>query len=168
MLTTQPSIGMTLSGACPFSLVSWNGYKFTGKERDAESGLDDFGARYYASSLGRFMQADEPFADQNASDPQSWNVYVNVRNNPLRFSDPTGTTCVTDANGANAHDDRNGGQTCAEIAAENENAKASAEVTATAPPTPSQLARADGIIPGGLGPLDLVLGSQVRLPGYVG
>ncbi len=33
-------------------------YKFTGKERDAESGLDYFGARYYASSMGRFMSPD--------------------------------------------------------------------------------------------------------------
>jgi RHS repeat-associated protein len=33
-------------------------YKFTGKERDAESGLDNFGARYDASSLGRFMTPD--------------------------------------------------------------------------------------------------------------
>jgi hypothetical protein len=30
-------------------------YKFAGKERDSESGLDNFGARYDASSLGRFM-----------------------------------------------------------------------------------------------------------------
>jgi RHS repeat-associated protein len=35
-----------------------NHYKFTGKERDAESGLDYFGARYYASSMGRFMSPD--------------------------------------------------------------------------------------------------------------
>ena len=32
--------------------------KFTGKERDSESGLDNFGARYYASSMGRFMSPD--------------------------------------------------------------------------------------------------------------
>ena len=35
-----------------------SGYKFTGKERDSESGLDMFGARYYRSSLGRFMTPD--------------------------------------------------------------------------------------------------------------
>jgi RHS repeat-associated protein len=29
-------------------------YKFTGKERDTESGLDNFGARYNASTMGRF------------------------------------------------------------------------------------------------------------------
>jgi len=33
-------------------------YKFTGKERDFESGLDNFGARYMGSILGRFMSPD--------------------------------------------------------------------------------------------------------------
>jgi RHS repeat-associated protein len=51
-------------------------YKFTDKERDTESGLDYFGARYYGSSMGRFMSPDEPFVDQNPSDPQSWNLYA--------------------------------------------------------------------------------------------
>ncbi len=56
-------------------------HKFTGKERDAESGLDDFDARYYSSNLGRFVSADwsatpepVPYADFN--DPQSLNLYV--------------------------------------------------------------------------------------------
>ena len=35
-----------------------NYYKFTGKEPDAESNLDNFGARYYGSSMGRFMTPD--------------------------------------------------------------------------------------------------------------
>ncbi len=35
-------------------------YKFTGKERDSESGLDNFEARYLGSSLGRFMSSDPP------------------------------------------------------------------------------------------------------------
>ena len=33
-------------------------YKFTGKERDSESGLDDFGARYFTSNMGRWMTPD--------------------------------------------------------------------------------------------------------------
>ena len=45
--------------------------QFTGQERDAESGLDYFGARYFSASLGRFTGADAPFADQQAPDPQS-------------------------------------------------------------------------------------------------
>jgi RHS repeat-associated protein len=64
--------------------------KFTGKERDTESGLDYFGARYYASKQGRFTGADEIFKDSFVADPQSWNKYVYVRNNPLKFVDPTG------------------------------------------------------------------------------
>jgi RHS repeat-associated protein len=67
-----------------------NHYKFTGKERDQESGLDDFGARFDASSLGRFMSPDEVFADQHAEDPQSWNLYIYTVNNPVRYVDPNG------------------------------------------------------------------------------
>ncbi len=57
--------------------------KFTGKERDSESGLDYFGARYYGSALGRFTSPDQPFNDWDTDDPQSWNLYGYVRNNPL-------------------------------------------------------------------------------------
>jgi RHS repeat-associated protein len=62
---------------------------FTGKERDSESGNDYFEARYYSSSMGRFMSPDEP-VDQHPADPQSWNLYSYVRNNPLTLTDPTG------------------------------------------------------------------------------
>jgi RHS repeat-associated protein len=48
-----------------------NHYKFTGKERDAESGLDNFGKCYFGSSLGRFMTPDPPLMDQHIADPQS-------------------------------------------------------------------------------------------------
>ena len=66
--------------------------KFTGKERDNESGLDYFGARYFGGAAGRFTSADAPFADQGAADPQSWNLYSYTRNNPLRYVDPDGRT----------------------------------------------------------------------------
>jgi trimeric autotransporter adhesin len=75
-------------------------HHFTGKERDAETGLDYFGARYYASNLGRMMSPD-PFIPFNLkkdefqawiSDPQHWNKYAYVLNNPLKFTDPTGLT----------------------------------------------------------------------------
>lgn len=75
-------------------------YKFTGKERDSESTLDYFGARHYASSLGRFVQADEAFADQQPSSPQSWNMYAYVRNNPLNRVDPNGRVCTMSPNGS--------------------------------------------------------------------
>ena len=63
----------------------------TGKERDAESGLDYFGARYYASSMGRFSSPDPSgLSFANMADPQSLNLYAYVQNNPLVFVDPTG------------------------------------------------------------------------------
>lgn len=66
------------------------GYKFTGKERDGESGLDNFGARYNASSMGRFMTPDPIFMTKHRLiDPQQWNLYAYVRNNPLNLTDPT-------------------------------------------------------------------------------
>ena len=69
-------------------------YKFTGKERDAETGLDDLGARYLSGAFGRLMSADSPLTDQNAGSPDSWNLYSYVRNNPLKYTDPTGEDCV--------------------------------------------------------------------------
>jgi RHS repeat-associated protein len=70
-------------------------YKFTGKERDSESGLDMFGARYYGSSLGRFMTPDwaagpNPVPYASFSDPQTLNLYGYVRNNPLSRADIDG------------------------------------------------------------------------------
>jgi RHS repeat-associated protein len=68
---------------------------YTGKERDGESGNDYFGARYYASSMGRFVSPDwsktpegVPYAD--LSNPQSLNLYAYVRNNPLSKADRDG------------------------------------------------------------------------------
>ena len=68
--------------------------KFTGKERDQESGLDYFGARYYGGAMGRFTGADEPLVDQDQGDPQSWNLYSYGRNNPLRYTDQDGRACT--------------------------------------------------------------------------
>src|SRR5580692_1007766 len=70
-------------------------HKFTGKERDAESNLDMFGARYYGSSLGRFMTPDwsskpEPVPYADFENPQSLNQYSYSGNNPSSKSDPDG------------------------------------------------------------------------------
>ncbi len=62
--------------------------QFPGKERDAETGLDYFGARYLSSAQGRFTSPD-PIGGRLAN-PQSLNKYAYVLNNPLKFIDPTG------------------------------------------------------------------------------
>jgi len=68
---------------------------FTGKERDTESGNDYFGARYYASTMGRFLSPDwsakvMPVPYATMGDPQSLNLYAYVRNNPLTGVDADG------------------------------------------------------------------------------
>jgi len=63
--------------------------KFTQKERDNESGLDYFLARYYSSAQGRFTSVDNP-RYAKATDPQTWNLYAYVRNGPLNKIDPDG------------------------------------------------------------------------------
>lgn len=70
--------------------------RFTGKERDIETGFDYFGARYYASKIGRFTTVD-PLMDQRTAlvDPQQWNRYAYARNNPLRYVDPDGRAIET-------------------------------------------------------------------------
>ena len=79
--------------------------EFTGKERDAETGLDNFLARYMSSAQGRFTSPDPVFASpERVMDPQQWNLYGYVRNNPLRFIDPTGRDCVTLDNGTKGDD----------------------------------------------------------------
>lgn len=75
-----------------------NHYKFTGKERDTESGLDYFGARYYRSTIGRFTSPDSLGAQvADSTNPQSWNFYSYGFNNPVRFTDPTGHFTCTPA-----------------------------------------------------------------------
>ncbi len=64
--------------------------KFTGKERDDESGLDYFGARYYAASIGRFTGVDPVNAGARLLRPQSWNGYSYVDNRPLSRIDRDG------------------------------------------------------------------------------
>jgi len=86
---------MTERAACSFSVASRNTYKFTGKERDTESGLDMFGARYYGSSMGRFMIPDWAAKPTNVpyasfGNPQSLNLYSYVNNNPTTTRDPDG------------------------------------------------------------------------------
>jgi RHS repeat-associated protein len=65
--------------------------KFTQKERYIETGLDYFGARYYASMQGRFTSFDPGSIKlKQLLNPQDLNRYAYVGNNPLRFIDPDG------------------------------------------------------------------------------
>jgi RHS repeat-associated protein len=102
-------VGVAGRGAC-YGGASYPGTpdvisgKFTGKERDAETGLDYFGARYFSGAQGRFTSPDpldwlswqngndedrEKF-QQFIGDPQGFNQYSYARNNPLKYVDPTG------------------------------------------------------------------------------
>ena len=79
------------SGSYPMGPDPVTDVKFTGKERDAETGLDYFLARYMSSAQGRFTSPDPmQLMPQKLLDPQQWNMYGYARNNPLRFVDPTG------------------------------------------------------------------------------
>lgn len=97
MATTLPS-----ARSCGYDGVRGG---FAAKERDAETGLDYFNVRYFSGAQGRFTSPDpllwqdwqhgdkeeqQKFADLIA-DPQQFNLYAYVRNNPLRYTDPTGT-----------------------------------------------------------------------------
>jgi RHS repeat-associated protein len=69
--------------------------KFSGKERDYESGLDYFGARYYANGQYRFISVDPIINREGAvSNPQLWNLYAYCGNNPITFLDPDGCEVI--------------------------------------------------------------------------
>lgn len=72
--------------------------QFTGQQRDTESNLDYYGERYYSSQHGRFTSVDPSYDSVDLENPQSWNRYSYVLNNPLRYTDPTGEVWV-DNNG---------------------------------------------------------------------
>jgi RHS repeat-associated protein len=79
----------TITNSCP------QNYKFEGKERDSETGNDDFGARYYSSSTGRWLSPDwsaipAPVPYANLTNPQTLNLYAMVRDNPETFADLDG------------------------------------------------------------------------------
>lgn len=90
---------------CPTADGDISPVHFTGKERDGSNtlsptNLDNFGARFYSSAMGRFMTPDPLGGHQE--DPQTLNKYSYVRNNPLSLTDPTGLdfnlTCTQESN----------------------------------------------------------------------
>jgi RHS repeat-associated protein len=73
--------GATRSGSVPTDI------KFTGQRLDG-TGLYYYGARYYDPQIGRFISADTIVPDWK--NPQAWNKYSYVQNNPLKYIDKTG------------------------------------------------------------------------------
>ncbi len=172
-----------------------NHYKFTGKERDPESGLDNFGARYDASSLGRFMTPDNGSA-QDSGNPQSWNLYSYVMNNPTTNVDPDGHDCIhinTDSGKFEGWDSGDCDNSTEEKANsgiyvdgtinslqfnssagsldfgytdENGNVGAGT-ILGVAQPQKAAPINDPGMIPGMLGPADLILFSGVKTPSVV-
>jgi RHS repeat-associated protein len=78
--------------------------KFTGKERDTETGLDYFGARYFSGAQGRFTSPD-PISGTvlHILNPQRWNMYAYAVNNPLAYLDPDGRDAIAVKFGNGAH-----------------------------------------------------------------
>jgi RHS repeat-associated protein len=76
----------------PYGSVETGGsstkYGYNSKELDFTTGLNYYGARYYNPTTMHWTQPDNIV--KNPYDPQSLNRYAYVRNNPLRYNDPTG------------------------------------------------------------------------------
>ena len=70
-------------------------YRYTGQRHEPDIKLYDYGARRYDNRRGRFIQPDTIVP--NPGDPQSLNRYAYVRNNPLRYTDPSGHAYCIDS-----------------------------------------------------------------------
>ena len=104
--------------------------KFTGAERDAETGFDFLQARYQASLQGRFLSVDPGNAGASLGTPGSWNGYAYVGNNPLAFLDPSGLCSV----GANGQLQDDPGAPCVNGTSINVSAGGDSSINMTAPP----------------------------------
>jgi RHS repeat-associated protein len=103
-------MGMMDSNSCSLAQRPAFWEDSTGKERDVETGLDFFFARYYSGAQGRFLSPDPENAGASHEDPQSWNAYAYARNNPLLYTDPDGMKykiCDTNGNCIDDYSDDN-------------------------------------------------------------
>jgi RHS repeat-associated protein len=88
------SVGGRSGANCYGSATAFR-QKFTGKERDGESGLDYFLARYYSSPQGRFTSPDPLVGNLvRVLAPQRWNAYAYAVNNPNFYIDPNGLDAI--------------------------------------------------------------------------
>jgi len=67
-----------------------NRKKFTGYQRDTETGLDYTQARYYGNTQGRFTSPDPFSGSATIANPQTFNRYAYCGNNPVNSTDPSG------------------------------------------------------------------------------
>jgi RHS repeat-associated protein len=74
--------------------ITQTDFGYTGQRYVAGLDLMDYHARFYSSSLGRFVQPDTIIP--GAANPQSWNRYSYVSNNSIRYNDPTGHRACDD------------------------------------------------------------------------
>src|SRR5581483_3173721 len=93
----HPPFGEGYAGGDPrYTTFTTGGYTLTSNLGQNEGGtLDDFGFRRYSPSQGRWISPDPAgISAANLANPQSWNRYAYVLNNPLSNVDPSGLDCV--------------------------------------------------------------------------
>ncbi len=89
------NIGERAAASLKYGVADGIRQKFTGYQKDDETGLDFAEARMYENRHGRFTAVDPLLASGKSANPQTFNRYVYVLNNPLRFIDPSGMQVAT-------------------------------------------------------------------------
>lgn len=85
-----PNVGGRTSGLQYGSTGDDVRQKFTGYQKDAETSLDFAEARMYENRFGRFTAVDPLIASGKSSNPQTFNRFIYVGNNPITITDPGG------------------------------------------------------------------------------
>ncbi len=77
--------------------IAQTDFGYTGQRNNAAIGWMDYNARFYSPALGAFVQPDTIVPD--LANPQDWNRYSYVRNNPIKYNDPSGHIACNSADG---------------------------------------------------------------------